>query len=73
MAIIEQALGVGEGQGSLACCSPWGLKDLDMTGHLNNSNVVLGKAIVIGISIFGVPFAPFDTNKPSSSSTVSCL
>ena len=20
----EQALGIGEGQGSLACCSPWG-------------------------------------------------
>ena len=26
-----QALGVGEGQGSLACCSPWGHKELDMT------------------------------------------
>jgi len=23
---FEQALGVGEEQGSLACCSPWGLK-----------------------------------------------
>ena len=23
---FEQALGVGEGQGSLACCSPWGRK-----------------------------------------------
>ena len=22
---------VGDRQGSLACCSPWGLKDLDMT------------------------------------------
>ena len=27
---FEQALGV-EGQGSLACCSPWGHKELDMT------------------------------------------
>ena len=27
----EQALGVGEGQGSLACCSPWSCKELDMT------------------------------------------
>ena len=26
---FEQALGVGNGQGSLACCSPWGRKDLD--------------------------------------------
>ena len=28
---FEQALRVGEGQGSLACCSPWGHKELDMT------------------------------------------
>ena len=28
---IEQALGVGEGQGGLACCSPWGCKEPDMT------------------------------------------
>ena len=32
---FEQALGVGEGQGSLACCSPWGHKKLDMTDPLN--------------------------------------
>ena len=28
---FEQTPGDGEGQGSLACCSPWGHKDLDMT------------------------------------------
>ena len=28
---IEQTLGDGEGQGSLACCSPWGYKELDCT------------------------------------------
>ena len=28
---FEQALGVGDGQGRLACCSPWGHKELDMT------------------------------------------
>ena len=28
---FEQALGVGDGQGSLACCSPWGRKESDMT------------------------------------------
>ena len=28
---FEQASGVGDGQGSLVCCSPWGLKELDMT------------------------------------------
>ena len=26
---FEQALGVGDGQGSLACCSAWGLKESD--------------------------------------------
>ena len=33
---FEQALGDGEGQGSLACCSPWGHKELDTTEPLNN-------------------------------------
>ena len=28
---FEQVLGVGEGQGQLACFSPWGCKDLDAT------------------------------------------
>ena len=28
---FEQTPGVGDGQGSLACCSPWSLKELDMT------------------------------------------
>ena len=32
---FEQALGVGDGQGSLACCSPWGCKESDMTEWLN--------------------------------------
>ena len=38
---FEKALGVGDGhgQGSLACCSPWGRKELDMTEQLNDNNV----------------------------------
>ena len=28
---FEQALGVGDGQGSLVCCSLWGPKESDMT------------------------------------------
>ena len=35
---FEQAPGDGEGQGSLACCSPWGCKELDMTEQLNENN-----------------------------------
>ena len=34
---FEQALGNGEGQGSLACCGPWGCKELDTTERLNNN------------------------------------
>ena len=32
---FEQAPGVGDGQGSLACCSPWGHKESDLTEWLN--------------------------------------
>ena len=32
---FEQALGVTDGQGSLACCSPCGCKELEMTEQLN--------------------------------------
>ena len=32
---FERALGVGHGQGSLMCCSPWGCKESDMTEQLN--------------------------------------
>ena len=28
---FEQALGAGDGQGSLGCCSPWGQKESDTT------------------------------------------
>ena len=32
---FEQTLGVGDGQGSLVCCSPWGCKESDTTEWLN--------------------------------------
>jgi len=32
---FEQAPGVGEGQGGLACCGPWGHKESDMTEQLD--------------------------------------
>ena len=34
----EQALGDGEGQGSLVYCNPWGRKELDTTECLDNSD-----------------------------------
>ena len=35
---FEQTLRDSEGQGSLACCSPWDCKESDMTERLNNNN-----------------------------------
>ena len=35
---FEQTLGDGEGQGRLACCSPWGRKVWGTTEQLNNNN-----------------------------------
>ena len=32
---FERNLGVGDGQGSLACCSPWARKESDKTERLN--------------------------------------
>ena len=40
---FEQTPGDGEGQGSLACCSPWGHKGSDMTERLNNNNKGISK------------------------------
>ena len=38
---LGQTLGDGEEQGGLACCSPRGHKELDMTGKLNNNNNII--------------------------------
>ena len=37
---FEQASGDGEGQGILACCSPWGHKELDTTEQMNNKKAM---------------------------------
>ena len=47
---FEQAPGVGDGQGSLACCNPWGCKDSDATEQLNWTELtVLGPTICAGV------------------------
>ena len=38
---FEQAPGDGEGEESLTCCSPWGLKELDMTECLTETIILL--------------------------------
>ena len=37
---FESTLGVGDGQGGLACCSPWDCKELDRTERLNSNNMI---------------------------------
>ena len=34
---FEKALGDGEEQGDLVCCSPWGCKESDTTERLSNN------------------------------------
>ena len=40
---FEQAPGVGDGQGSLACCGPWDRKELDMTETELNQDLETGR------------------------------
>ena len=37
---FEQALRVGDRQGSLECCSPWGRKESDTTKQLNGTELL---------------------------------
>ena len=48
---FEQSQGESEGQGSLACCSPWGLKELAAVEWLNNNNNSSHSAFGTGCSI----------------------
>ena len=43
---FEQAPGVDDGQGSLACCNPWGHKEAETTEWLNWTEFIVQKAIV---------------------------
>ena len=36
---FESTPGIGDGQGGLVCCSPWGCKRLDMTEWLNSTQL----------------------------------
>ena len=49
---FEQAPGVGDGQGSLACCSPWGQKESNMSEQLNWTDLILYFPLLLLPSIF---------------------
>ena len=43
---LSNPLGVGDGRGSLVCCSPWGCKGLDMTEQLNRTELMGPDAMI---------------------------
>ena len=47
---LEQTPGDNDGLGTLACCSPWGLKESDTTEKLKNNN--LGLCVFVCICLF---------------------
>ena len=49
---FEQAPGFGDGQGSLACCSPWGHKESDMSKQLNWTDMSAKKYKASELSTF---------------------
>ena len=42
-----QTLGDGEGQGSLACCSPWACKELDTTNQTTTMRLNYGLTLIL--------------------------
>ena len=50
---FEQALGDGEGQVGLACCSPWGRKESDTTEQRNNDSCTREQALGSRLSSCG--------------------
>ena len=56
---FEQALGVGDRQGSLACCSPWGCKESDTTEWLNwfwyHPQQKIASPLAVTIYLFPIP------------------
>ena len=49
---FEQAQGVSDGQGSLACCSPWGRKELDLTEWLNWTEPLINSLKLENLKLF---------------------
>ena len=55
---FEQALEVGDGQGGMVCCSPWGCKELDTTEPLNWTEQIY--SLKIFFPILQLPFCFID-------------
>ena len=62
---FEQARGDDEGQGGLACYSPWGHKELDTTEQVNNNRGSGGVRVGMKVCLSLMPlcFLNYKTNK----------
>ena len=61
---FEQTLGVGDGQRSLACCNPWGRKELDTTEWLNWTELI--RVFVLDLlSLWNNPFPHLLASHPT--------
>ena len=56
---LEQAPGVGDGQGSLACCSPWDHKESDTTEQLNWTDLSIYLPIYLSIFAYTQPYITY--------------
>ena len=59
---FEQALGVGDGRESLACCSPRGHKELDTTVQLKVNNVQILNFLIFRTYFPLTFFFPYNTS-----------
>ena len=59
---FEQALGDGEGQGSLACCSPWDCKESDTTEQVNNNKDRRRGLPWLIVVVFCLPILVYERN-----------
>ena len=70
---FEQAPGVDDGQGGLECCSPWGLKELDMSEQLDNNNRRIIRECKSSFSLTSVTECFYTNDKVSTCLRELCL
>ena len=68
---FEQAPGDGDGQGGLACCSPWGCQELDTTERLNN-NKMHAKSLQSCLTLGHAAHQTLSMDSPAKNTGVGC-
>ena len=62
---FEWTPGVGDGQGGLACCSPWGSKESDTTEQLNWTELILDAKLNINYALKATGWKPVQFYVPT--------